>query len=172
MFRGVECSILPPMVAGKVEDIHDQQGWDIMKNGQSAWSVGRGIRHILTIALAGLIVFWAGCSDSNPLAPFQPEIANNPDNFQFQVTAAKNVTTTVNYTWQNSGAAANTNQACSIQGGTATVTLFDANGTQVYTKGLEVNGTYPSTSGVAGAWTIRVVISGVSGSLNFRVQKL
>lgn len=144
----------------------------MIRNKRSTSAVGTEIQTILIIVLAGAIVFLAGCSNKNPLAPFQPEIANNPDNFQFQVTAAKNVTTTINYTWQNSGTAANTNQACSIQSGTATVTLLDANGTQVYTKGLEMNGTFPSISGTAGAWTIRVVLSGVSGSLNFRVQKL
>ena len=130
------------------------------------------MKRTLIIALAGALIFLVGCSNKNPLAPFQPEIVNNPDNFQFQVTAAKHVTTSIDYHWQDSGASASINQACSIQNGTATVTLLDANGTQVYTKGLEMNGTFSSTSGATGLWTIRVTLTDISGSLNFRVQKL
>jgi len=144
----------------------------MLRNKRLTRLTGMGIICILVASLAVSVLLLSGCSNKNPLAPFQPEIVNNPDNFQFQVTAAKNVTTTINYTWQNSGATASVNQACSIQNGAATVTLLDANGTQVYTKGLEANGTYPSTSGITGAWTIRVVLTGLSGALNFRVQKL
>ncbi len=143
-----------------------------MKNQRIARSTGMGVKGILITALVGAVVFLSGCSNKNPLAPFQPEITNNPDNFQFQITAAKNVTTTVDYTWQNSGASASINQACSIQKGSATVTLFGANGTQMYTKGLDTNGTFSSTAGASGLWTIRVILTGISGSLNFRVQKL
>ena len=113
-----------------------------------------------------------GCSKkTNPLAPFQPEITNVQDNFQFQATGVTNITATLDYIWRNSGTTANVNQACTITGGTATLTIFDDSLVQVYTKDLKVNGTDTTFAGIAGHWTIRVSLTDVSGTLNFRVQK-
>ncbi|NMC44475.1 MAG: hypothetical protein GYA46_11205 [candidate division Zixibacteria bacterium] len=139
---------------------------------QATRLAGTAIRRILIAIVMMAMTIMAGCSDENPLGPYQPEIGNNPDNFQFQVTAAKNVTTTIDYTWQNSSTAASINQASSIRDGAASITLFDANGTQVYTKDLNANGTYSSAAGAAGTWTVRVVLTNLYGTLNFRVQKL
>jgi hypothetical protein len=113
----------------------------------------------------------AGCSKTNPLGPFQPEISNVQDNFQFQATGVTNVTASLDYIWRNSGTTANVNQACAITGGTATLTIFDDSLVQVYTKDLKVNGTDTTYAGITGHWTIRVSLSNVSGTLNFRVQK-
>lgn len=109
------------------------------------------------------------CNDS--LAPFQPEIANLTDNFQLQATNVQNVTTTLEYTWQNTGTTANVNQATVLSVGTATITIFDGQNVQVYTKDLTANGTFQTTAGTAGAWKIRVVLSNATGTLNFRAQK-
>jgi hypothetical protein len=103
------------------------------------------------LAVYGLLLLCAMACSSNPLAPFQPEITNAPDNFQFQATAVQHVTTTVNYTWQNTGATANVNQACSITGGTATLTILDADSVQVYTRNLADNGTYATVTGTTGS---------------------
>lgn len=118
------------------------------------------------IAAAALTL---ACHDS--LAPFQPEISNLPDNFQLQATNVKNVTTTLDYNWQNTGTTANVNQATVLTAGTATVTIQDAQSVQVYTKDLTANGTFQTTAGAAGTWKIHVVITNASGTLNFRVQK-
>lgn len=82
-----------------------------------------------------------------------------------------NVNATAIYTWSNSGTAASVNQATTISAGTATLTILDANGTQVYTKDLGVNGTLLTSTGRTGHWTIKVVLSDYSGTANFRVQK-
>ncbi|HEU5261405.1 MAG TPA: hypothetical protein VFU41_08300 [Gemmatimonadales bacterium] len=111
----------------------------------------------------------AACSD--PLAPFQPEVANVPDNFQFQATALTNVTATKQYIWQNSGTTANVNQSSAVSGGAATLTIRDANGTQVYAQDVSANGTFVTSAGVSGAWTIQVVLTNVDGTVNFRAQK-
>jgi len=124
---------------------------------------------LFAVILAMFLV--AGCSKSNPLAPFQPEITNVQDNFQFQATGVTNVTATLEYIWRNSGTTANVNQACAITGGTATLTIFDDSLVQVYTKDLKVNGTDTTYAGITGHWTIRVSLASVSGTLNFRVQK-
>lgn len=121
-----------------------------------------------------LLIVGSGCSSnsSNPLAAFQPEIANNPDSFQFQVTAASNVSTTVEYVWQNSGSRATINQSSAITAGSATLTLFSPDSVARYAGTLSTNGTFQSDTASAGAWRIRVTFSNLSGTLNFRAQKL
>ncbi len=112
------------------------------------------------------------CNDS--LAPFQPEINNAPDNFQFQATGLTGVTTTVQYTWQNSGTRATVNHSSAVTGGTATLTIKDAAvpPVTVYSRDLVASGTPATSVGTAGAWTIIVQLTNTSGTLNFRVQKL
>jgi len=116
-----------------------------------------------------------GCGSSNPAAPlsaFQPQIANNPDNFQFQATAVQNVTAVVQYTWSNSGAQATINHSSAIDSGTAVVQVLDANNTEVYNSALLASGTPATTAGVAGNWTIKVTLTRIYGTLNFRAQML
>ncbi len=114
-----------------------------------------------------------GCGGGNSaLNPqFQPQVNNATDNFQFQTTGITHITQTLTYTWQNTGTRASINQACSISAGTATVLVRDAGGALVYSADLAANGTFTSTAGTTGNWTIVVNLSGVSGTLNFRVQK-
>lgn len=122
--------------------------------------------------LATCLMLVLGCGGGNVLDPkFQPQVANNPDNFQFQATGVTNVTQTLTYNWQNSGAAASINQACSVSGGSAAIHLRDATNAIVYSKDLKANGTFTNNPGTAGTWKIEVVLSGVSGTLNFRAQK-
>ena len=121
---------------------------------------------IYAVALAAAAI---ACNDS--LAPFQPEIANLTDNFQLQATNVRNVTSTLDYTWQNTGTSANVNQATVASAGTATLTIQDGQSAQVYTKDLTANGTFQTSAGSAGAWKIHVVLTNFSGTLNFRVQK-
>ncbi len=113
-----------------------------------------------------------GCGGNKVTNPqFQPQIANLPDNFQFQATGVINVTQTLDYTWQNSGTAASVNQATTRTAGSATLNIFDSGGVQVYTRTLTDNGTFPTSTGATGNWRINVVLSGYSGTINFRVQK-
>lgn len=121
----------------------------------------------LALVLAGC----GGSSSNNALNPqFQPQVANATDNFQFQTTGVTNVTQTLNYTWQDSNIRATINQSTSITAGSASITLRDSANNLVYSGDLKNNGTFTSIGGVAGPWTIQVVLSGVSGTLNFRVQ--
>src|SRR5574339_201701 len=111
----------------------------------------------LVFLLGGIL--GCGGSKNNSLAPFQPQINNMQDNFQLQATGVNNVTSTLNYTWQNTGTSANVNQASQITAGSATLTILDASGQQVYTNSLTANGTFPTTTGMTGGWTIRVILS-------------
>ena len=127
------------------------------------------------LLLTWFCVLTVGCSSdtpaSSPLSAFQPQIASNTDNFQFQVTAATNVTATVTYPWQNTGKSASVNQSSAITGGSAVVTLFDSLQIQRYTSSLSANGTFMTDTAGAGTWMIRVDLTNLSGTLNFRAQK-
>jgi len=124
--------------------------------------------------IMGLVIL--GCGSSNPpvspLAPFQPEIFNNPDNFSFQATAIENVSTTVIYNWSNSGAQATVNHSSVVDSGTAVLTIYDANDSLVYSNGLAASLNEPTSAGLAGSWRIRVQLTNCYGTLNFTTQKL
>jgi len=130
---------------------------------------------IPVIAVAASLIAIVGCGSDNPVAPlsaFQPEIVNNQDAFSFQATNVQNVNTTLTYTWPNSGAQATVNHSSVITAGSAAVTLYDANDSLVYTRGLVASANEPSTVGVAGNWRLVVILTNVSGTLNFSTQKL
>ena len=130
-------------------------------------------RTIIPIWLTLAAVILAGCGrDANPLAPFQPEIITTADAFQFQATAVQNVTANFVYTWANPSTRATVNHASAVKQGTAQVFIFDSGGTEVYSSPLAASGTIPTDTGLVGNWKIRVVLTGVSGTLNFRVEKL
>ena len=101
----------------------------------------------------------------------QPEVSNETDTFQWQVTAMDNISQTLTYTWQNTGTTANVNQSPSLSSGSATLVIEDDSGTEVYSRNLGQGGTFTTATGSAGAWTIQVTLSGASGGLNFRVEK-
>ena len=114
-----------------------------------------------------------GCGSDSPTAPpgIQPQIANLPDDFSYQITSVTNYTGTAQYTWQNTGIAANVNQATTVSAGTITLQITDASGTQVYSRSLSDNGTFLTGNGTTGNWRLRVTYTGASGTVDFRVQK-
>lgn len=136
-----------------------------MKSAHTTWGM-----FVVMLLVSGLLT---GCGGgSTALDPkFQPQVNNAVDNFQFQASAVTNVTQTLSYTWQNTGIAANIDQATTVTGGTAVVAIRDAAGVQVYSAGLQNNGSFQSATGQTGNWTIQVVLTNYSGTLNFRVQK-
>ena len=125
------------------------------------------------LALAGLALV-VGCGDG-PTAPgVQPQITNLADAFSYQVSSIRNFTGTYTYTWQNSGTVAKITHASDAGStGSATLVVKDAAGTQVYAGELATTGQPLSApSGVAGAWTIRLVYSNYSNTqVNFAVLK-
>jgi len=114
----------------------------------------------------------AACGDSNPIGPSnQPEIANNPDNFQFQASNLSRTTQTLTYSWTNSGTVANIDHSGQISAGEATLTLRDSANALLYTGDLKNTGTFISSAGATGTWRIEVRLVDVTGTVNFRVQK-
>jgi hypothetical protein len=109
-----------------------------------------------------LLLLATGCSSDNVLGPDnQLEVTNNTDTFQAQASNMVDITQTLTYTWQNTSTTANVDQSGAITGGSGTLLILDADGTQVYSRSLTETGT----------WSIEVALSGTSGTLNFRVQK-
>lgn len=117
-----------------------------------------------------LAVVVGGCG-SDPLAPFEPEINNATGSFQLQATDVRNVSTTLNYTWRNTGTIANVNHSSTTLQGSARLLIRSSNGTQVYDRALAASLTEQTAVGASGDWTIQLVLSNYSGTLNFRVQK-
>jgi hypothetical protein len=129
-----------------------------------------------TSILIGLLLVaasLAGCGrDRNPIASFQPEVVNNTDAFQFQITDASKVTTTLSYTWVNTGTRATVDHSTSTKAGGASIEIRDASGTQVYSSALIASGVQETLVGTAGNWTVRVVFANFGGTANFRAEKL
>jgi len=131
--------------------------------------VKRRIAAALFVVVAAGVAACGGDSVTNPA--FEPEIVNLPDNFELQATDITDVSETLVYTWQNSGTTAAVDRSSVLSGGSGTVTVYDADGKQVFTSAVTTDGSSTTDSGVAGAWQIRVVLSDASGTINFRVQK-
>lgn len=122
------------------------------------------------MAVGVLTAFILACSD--PLGPFEPEVTNAPDNFQLQATGVTGVTLERSYVWQNSGTRATINHSTTTEFGIARVVIFDAAGVVVYDKTLVPSLNEATLAGTAGSWRIELLLTGYSGTLNFRVQKL
>ncbi|MEO7713319.1 MAG: hypothetical protein ABIV10_10415 [Gemmatimonadaceae bacterium] len=120
------------------------------------------------------LAFGAACADS-PTAPgIQPQINNIANTFSYQVTSIRNFTGTNTYTWRNDGTLARISHSSNAGStGTATLTVKDAAGTQVYSGQLVSSGQPLTTpAGVVGAWTISVVYSNYSNTqVNFSVLR-
>ena len=112
----------------------------------------------------------SACSEANVIGPSnQLQVANQPGTFEWQVTALDQVTQTLTYTWENPGTVANVDQSTSLGSGSATLEVRDDAGTVVYGRSLADNGTYQTSAGAAGSWTVTVTMDGASGALNFRL---
>jgi len=134
--------------------------------------LSRRLRFVMGIAALTTLGAVLACGNSSgPLAPFEPQINNAPDNFQFQASGVTNVTWTYTYRWSNTGDSATINHSTTTTAGSATVTILDKNGTQLYSQPLKPTGTEGMVKGALGLWTIRVVFTNYSGTVNFRVQK-
>lgn len=114
------------------------------------------------------------CSDgpTSPAPGIQPQIINNTDAFSYQVSDLDRVNGTWDYSWENTGTLAKVTHASDAGSvGSATVTILDGAGTQVYSGALATTGEVVSSpTGVAGTWTIRVTYSAyVNTQVNFAV---
>ncbi|TFG88321.1 MAG: hypothetical protein E4H17_02525 [Gemmatimonadales bacterium] len=136
-------------------------------NIQSITRRARGIAPALVLILIA-------CDAANIIGPEnQLEVGNVADTFQWQVTALDQVSQPLTYTWTTTGSVINVNQSSSsVGGGSATLSVVDASGSQVYLSSLvDDSGTFQTSQGAPGTWTITVTLSEVTGGLNFRLEK-
>ena len=137
--------------------------------GTPCWSARR---MFVGGALAVIVAAAAACGGSNTLGPDnEVQVNNATDSFQWQASNMEEITETRTYTWTNTGTTANVDQSSSITGGSATLRVTDADGQQVYSRSLSEDGTFQTSQGTSGDWTVTVVLSDASGALNFRLQK-
>jgi len=133
--------------------------------------MNHGTRPLAALLALSLLLGVTACSDDDPLAPFQPEVSNLPDTFQLQATGVTNRTATLDTTWSNSGTQGTVNHSTTTTAGTARVIIRDSGGALVYDEILVPSLNEPTLAGAAGNWTIQLVLTGYSGTLNFRVEK-
>jgi len=128
-------------------------------------------RFLAPLALAAVALFSA-CDTRVVTEPeFQPQVINLRNDFAFQIDGLAEVTNDVVYTWTSDGTAASVTQMPTVLTGTATLFILDGAGTQVYQRSLAENGSFTTTSGVPGNWTLHVKFQEASGSASFRVTK-
>lgn len=128
----------------------------------------------LPAAVFATLLLVAACDDSPTTPGIEPQVVNNTDAFSYQTSDLSNVTGSSDYTWQNTGTNAKVTHASDAgAAGTATLTILDADGVQVYSGAFATTGeTVTSPSGTAGSWTIRVTYAGYSNTqVNFAVIK-
>ena len=129
-------------------------------------------RRLAILALFGILTFgFTACDDDTSNPGIEPEIINETDAFQFQATAVRNYSNTLEYVWNNTGTEANVEQSTTITQGTLELVLLDATGAEVYSRNLAEDGSFQSSAGDAGDWTIRLIFDNMSGTVNFRAEK-
>ena len=101
----------------------------------------------------------------------QLEVTSATDQFQFQLTALDQVTDSRSYDWQNTGAKATVDVSQEITGGSAILTIRDANGDVMYQADVADDSDGSTPEGAPGIWQIEVVLTNTTGTFNFRVQK-
>jgi hypothetical protein len=92
--------------------------------------------------------------------PAQPESTKifGYFDFKFKSKDLKNLSRPWRYTWHNSGTIASVEHNCRFSSGKAKLVVHDGAGQQVYSRALDEQGTFFTNPGVAGEWTIEVVV--------------
>lgn len=130
------------------------------------------VRTFARASMFGALLLAGGCDGAILIGPEnQLEVTNAADQFQFQLTALENVTDTRSYQWENSGARATIDVSQAITSGSAMLTIRDADGIVLYEADLAAGSNATTPDGLPGTWSIDVVLAGVTGTFNFRVQK-
>ena len=129
------------------------------------------ITRLASSALFALVLL-AACDTRVVTEPqYQMQVINLRNDFTFQVAGLEEYSSDVVYSWQSDGTAASVMQSPSVLTGTAILFISDGAGVQVYQRSLGENGTFATTTGVPGTWTVRLQFLEASGTASFRVTK-
>ena len=126
------------------------------------------------VVMFGLISAMLACGDdANLIGPEnQLEVTSATDQFQFQLTALDQVTDSRSYSWENTGTEATIDISQAITGGSAILTIRDSQGTVVHTDDIADDNDTTTSVGVAGTWTIDIVLTNTTGTFNVIIQKV
>ena len=126
----------------------------------------------LTVVPVAILIAITGCSNNDPVsAGVQPQVINETDTFEFQVSSVQNYTGVWSYDWQTTGTLVNVDQSCAISDGAVSIRILDSEGNTVYVKDLAEGGSFTTSAGTTGKWHIDVLLNGCTGTLNFRTEK-
>ena len=131
-------------------------------------------RHLLSTALAlGLALTASGACDTRiqPVPQLEPQVVNLRNSFNFQAVNLLGVFEDVTYKWQIDGTTATVDQSPTALLGDATVFVTDAKGVQVYQRSLAENGSFTTTAGVPGTWTIRLRFNDATGDVAVQLNR-
>jgi hypothetical protein len=128
-------------------------------------------RHLLPTAILALAL-WACDTRIPSVSELNPQVVNLRDDFAFQATGLVGVNQDEVFSWEITGTTAEVNQSPTLLLGDATIFVSDANGVQVYQRSLAVNGTFATTVGVPGTWTIRLHFADASGDVGVHLGKV
>jgi hypothetical protein len=127
---------------------------------------------LIWLSVLAAIALLVSCDTRVVTEPqYQPQVINLRNDFTFQVAGLEDYTSDVVYSWDSDGTAASVTQSPSLLTGTATLFISDGAGAQVYQRSLAENGTFTTTTGVPGKWTVRLKFFEASGTASFRVTK-
>ena len=129
------------------------------------------LTRLASVALLALAPL-AACDTRVVTEPqYQLQVINLRNDFTFQAAGLEEYTSDVVYSWQSDGTAASVVQTPTRLTGTAILFIEDGSGAQVYQRSLGDSGTFTTTAGVPGTWTVRLKFSEASGTATFRVTK-
>ena len=128
-------------------------------------------RFVAPITFAALALL-AACDTRVVTEPvYQPQVINVRNDFAYQVTGLEEFSSDVVYAWESDGRPATVLQSPQVLTGNATLFIADGAGVQVYQRSLAENGTFATTAGAPGTWSVRLKFLEASGSATFHLTK-
>ena len=129
------------------------------------------IRHV---AAALVLVALSACGESSIFGPDnQLQVTNIADDFHLQAQAIADQSGTETYQWEVSTTTASVSHAhAALTAGSATLTILDADGAEVYSAPLSdaSNGDAVTAEGTVGTWTVTVTLNGATTDhINFQL---
>jgi hypothetical protein len=125
-----------------------------------------------SVAALAVLVLASACDQRVTTPPlFEPQVIILPNEFSLQASSLDKVTDERVYTWQSDGTAATVNQVPSGLTGTVSLFVLDGAGNQVYQHALTDTGTFTTSTGTAGSWSVRVHLEDATGGFAFQLKK-
>jgi len=104
-------------------------------------------------------------------AGIHPDITSRRDEFSYRVPRVSGYSGSGLYWWQNSGVAAQVQQASAVSAGSMRLVIRDGSGAEVFARSLAEGGSFLTQNGASGRWTIQVIYDNAGGTVSFRVRR-